>query len=233
MFPGFSEEAMKFLRQLKRNNKREWFQRRKEIYDRELKKPMERLVEEINGALLKFAPEYVNEPKRAIFRIYRDTRFSNDKTPYKTHIAAWFGRKEADCKTAGGFYFHVEPEGVYVAGGVYMPPPDQLMAIRTFLLDHHERFRKLAADRKLKRLMGGMNGSALSRDPKGFPKDHPANDLIRQKQWGWGAELGGDLATSPKLFKELIARMEVVTPLVNFLNEPFAVRKPKREIYFD
>ncbi len=233
MFPGFSEDAMKFLRQLKRNNKREWFQPRKDVYERELKQPMEQLVEEINSALAGFAPEYMNEPKRAIFRIYRDTRFSNDKTPYKTHIAAWFGRQAVECKTAGGFYFHVEPESVHIAGGVYMPPREQLLALRTFLLDNHEEFRKRASGRKLRSLMGDMGGDTLTRDPKGFPKDHPASGLIRRKQWGWSANLPGNVATTPRLVKEIVKRLEAVAPAVDFLNQAFEMKKPKRGIYFD
>jgi uncharacterized protein (TIGR02453 family) len=233
MFPGFSKEGMQFLRQLKRHNRREWFQPRKEIFERELKRPMEALIDEINHALERFAPDYVTEPKKAMFRIYRDTRFSSDKTPYKTHVAAWFKRQENERTTAGGFYFHVSPEGVYAAGGVYMPPPDQQRAIRTHLLDHHERFRRLASGRKLRTLLGEMEGASLSRDPKGFPKDHPAADLIRRKQWAWGTELEAALALTPKILPEVVKRFEAVAPLVEFLNEPFLVRKPRREMYFE
>ncbi len=233
MFPGFSPNAIKFLRQLKRHNDREWFQPRKEIFDSELKRPMEALVEQINGSLAKFAPEYMTEPRRAIFRIYRDTRFSNDKTPYKTHVSAWFKRKENERTSAGGFYFHVSAESVFVAGGVYMPPPDQLMTIRTYLLQHHERFRTLAASKKLKTLLGEMEGASLTRDPKGFPKDHPAGDLIRQKQWAWGKDTGAEIATTSKLQAEVVKRFETVAPLVEFLNEPFLVPKKKRQVFFD
>lgn len=233
MFPGFSKQGIQFLRQLKRHNDREWFQPRKEIFERELKRPMESLIDEINAAFAKFAPDYITEPKKAMFRIYRDTRFSNDKTPYKTHVAAWFKRKENERTTAGGFYFHVSPEAVYAAGGVYMPPADQQRAIRMHLLDHHERFRKLASSRKLKSLLGEMEGSTLSRDPKGFPKDHPAGDLIRHKQWAWGTELDASLALTSTLLPEIVKRFEAVAPLVEFLNEPFLARKPRREMYFD
>ncbi len=233
MHSGFSAEAIKFLRGIKRNNNREWFQKNKEVFEAELKAPMILLVDQINHALFEFAPEYVTDTKNAIFRFYRDTRFSNDKSPYKTHIAAWFKRNGFQDKSAAGFYFHVSAEEVIVAGGLYMPPPDQLLAVRTHLLDHHERFRELGKDRKIKTLMDGFGGESLSRDPKGFPKEHPASDLIRQKQWGYSCQLPASLATTPKLYPELVKRFKALTPVVNFLNEPFANRKPRREIYFD
>ena len=90
MFPGFSPEALTFLRSLKRNNRREWFQPRKEIFETKVKIPMVQLVEAINAELLDFAPDHVTDPKKAVYRTYRDTRFSADKTPYKTHVAAIF-----------------------------------------------------------------------------------------------------------------------------------------------
>jgi len=90
MFPGFPPEALTFLRSLKRNNRREWFQPRKEIFETKVKAPIIQLVEAINAELLDFAPEHITDPKKAVYRIYRDTRFSADKTPYKTHIAAIF-----------------------------------------------------------------------------------------------------------------------------------------------
>lgn len=233
MFPGFSEEAIKFLRGLKKNNRREWFQPRKDTYERELQEPLRQLVEAVNERLARFAPGHMTEPKRAIFRIYRDTRFSSDKTPYKTHVAAWFRLPGLADTSGGGFYFHISADEVYAAGGVYMPPAPQLRAIRTHLLDHHARFRKLAASRKLKQLMGPMELAALARDPKGFPKDHPASDLIRMKQWGWGKSLPVDVALTRTLSQEITRRFEAVAPLVHLLNEPLSAPKPKGEIYFE
>jgi uncharacterized protein (TIGR02453 family) len=232
-FDGFSPAALKFLKGLKKNNNREWFQARKEIYDLELKAPLEQLVNAINERLLAFAPDYLTEPKQAIFRIYRDTRFSNDKTPYKTHIAAWFKRRGMVATSGGGFYFHISAEEVVVAGGLYMPPKEQLAAVRHHLLEHHEQFRALAASKKLKKL-AEFEGASLLRDPKGFPKDHPASDLIRKKQWGWHSTLPAEVALQPTLLGEITSRMEVLTPVVEFLNEPLLVAaKPRREIFFD
>ena len=125
-FSGFPAEGLRFLKSLKRNNRRDWFQPRKEIYESALKRPMTELVEAINADLAKVAPGYVTETKKAIFRIYRDTRFSHDKTPYKTHIAAVFGKRGAPGHRGGMLYFHVSPVEVEIAGGIYHPEPEEL-----------------------------------------------------------------------------------------------------------
>ena len=133
MFPGFPPEALKFLRGLKRNNKREWFQARKEIFDTKVRAPMEQLVEAINAELLQFAPEHITDPKKAIYRIYRDTRFSADKTPYKTHLAAIFPRRSFERHASAGFYFHLSPEETGIAVGLYQPGKVELRATRLWL----------------------------------------------------------------------------------------------------
>ena len=115
-FNGFPKEMATFFRGLKRNNRREWFQPRKDVFDLHVKGPMTELVEALNGEFAKFAPRYVTDPKKAIFRIYRDTRFSPDKTPYKTHIAASFGRRGGGQMAVSGYYFW-RPEARYFGLG--------------------------------------------------------------------------------------------------------------------
>ncbi|HVW84134.1 MAG TPA: DUF2461 domain-containing protein, partial [Bryobacteraceae bacterium] len=123
-FRGFSPEGIAFLRDLKANNDREWFAPRKSIYEEHLRLPMIELVRAVHGEMLRFAPEYVGEPAKCIFRIYRDTRFSKDKTPYKTHIAASFWRNGMEKNRGAGYYFSVSPEEIEIAGGLYMPEPE-------------------------------------------------------------------------------------------------------------
>jgi uncharacterized protein (TIGR02453 family) len=233
-FPGFPPEAMTFFRGLKRNNKREWFQARKAVFDEKVRAPMFQLVDALNAEMMKFAPDYVTEPERAIYRIYRDTRFSSDKTPYKTHIAAVFPRRGMERHAGAGFYFSVSPQEVEVAGGVYMPPPEQLSAIRSHLAEHHEEFRRIANTRSLRTLVGEIVGDRLARVPKGFCADHPAADLVRYKQLYVFAELDPALARTPKLLGELVKHFRVMTPLVEFLNAPLirARRHPPRDAFF-
>lgn len=216
----FSPEALKFLRGLVRNNRRDWFDARKPVYEKELKTPMLALIEEINGELAEFAPEHIRPAQKCMFRIYRDTRFSADKTPYKKHISAWFAREGLEKKSGGGFYFHLSGKDLFVAAGVYMPEREQLLAIRNHLLDHHAEYRKLAGALRLKRLMGEFDGLRLSRPPKGFPKDHPAMDLIACRQWGVSATLPAELALQPNLLKEISSRFRAAAPLIEFLNRP-------------
>src|ERR1041385_165329 len=172
-FPGFPAEGMAFLRALQKNNRREWFQPRKQIYEEQVKAPMIELVRRVTAAMLDFAPDYVREPEKAVFRIYRDTRFSKDKTPYKTHIAAVFHRRGMEKESGGGLYFAISPKEVEVAGGNFMSASPTLLAVRTHLAEHHETFRELIRDRALRRLLGDMQGEQLTRPPKGFCAEHP------------------------------------------------------------
>lgn len=211
---------MTFFRGLRRNNKREWFQPRKAVFQEKVQAPMHELVAALDAAMMNFAPDYVTEPQQAVFRIYRDTRFSPNKTPYKTHIAGVFRRRGMERHTGASFYFSVSPFEVEVAGGVYMPGPEQLLAIRRHLAEHYADFFRIANARPLRRLLSEVVGDALSRVPKGFSPDHPAAGLLRMKQWYVWTLLDPTLATTPKLFPEILKRFRVMTPLIQFLNAP-------------
>ncbi|MCU1336908.1 MAG: hypothetical protein JWO19_2489 [Bryobacterales bacterium] len=218
MFPGFSPEALTFLRGLKRNNHREWFQPRKEIFETKLKAPMIQLVEAINAELLGFAPDHITDPKKAVYRIYRDTRFSADKTPYKTHVAAIFPHHRLGKQSSAGFYFHITAKSVGVAAGSYMPGTDELRAVRMWLAENHKEFR--AAARRPQKTLGKLGGSATVRMPKGFEASHPAEDLIRMKQWLYWVEMDARIATSPRLLPELVKRFRAAAPVIAMLNAP-------------
>ena len=225
-FAGFPEEGLAFLRALKKNNKRGWFQPRKAIFEEHVKAPMVALVEAVNGELAKFASDYIVEPSKAIYRIYRDTRFSNNKTPYKTHIAASFWRHGMVKHAGAGFYFSVAPDEIEVAGGVYMPGPEELLALRTHIAKNADRFRRLVKAGGLVSVMGELQGESLSRVPKGFAADHPAADLIRMKQWLYYiTDLDPALAKSRKIATEIVLRFRVMEPVVSFLNESLKARK--------
>jgi uncharacterized protein (TIGR02453 family) len=226
----FSPEALKFLRGLKRNNDRNWFNDRKAIYEREIKAPMLALIGEINEAMLKFAPDHVRPPQKALFRIYRDTRFSPDKRPYKSHQGAWWARTGLEKTSGGGYYFHIAPDEVVVAAGVYMPEREQLLAIRRHLSAHHAEYRRILANKKLRSVMKEFDGLALTRPPKGFLPDDPAIDLLRNRQWGWSAHLPAGTATKPTLLKEIVERFKATAPMVDFLNAPL-VPKAKKPLF--
>ncbi|MGE5645500.1 MAG: DUF2461 domain-containing protein [Acidobacteriota bacterium] len=229
-FDGFPKEALPFFRSLKRNNRREWFQPRKHIYEEKVRGPMVELVTALNEEMMDYAPAYVGDPARAIYRVYRDTRFSPDKTPYKTHIAAIFPRRGHEKHAGAGLYFAVSPEEIEVAGGIYMPGPDVLRAVRLHMLENHEEFREILRERQLCSLMGELQGDQLTRVPKGFPAGHPAADLIRYKQWLVYVTLDPAIATTPKLFKEISERFRAMVPMMEFLNAPLAPARRKQPV---
>jgi uncharacterized protein (TIGR02453 family) len=232
-FPGFPPAALSFFRSLERNNRREWFQARKDAFDRDCKTPMNDLVAAVASEMDRFARPYVPaDPKKSIYRIYRDTRFSEDKTPYKTHIAAIFTRQGLDKRLGGGLYFSVSYKEVEVAGGVYMPGPEELLSIRTHLAGNHQEFEKLVSSKSLKKLLGDLQGESLTRVPKGFDASHPAAGLIKKKQWVYYTILDPAVATTPKLLGEIVKRFEAMTPVVEFLNAPLVARKRKSAAAF-
>jgi uncharacterized protein (TIGR02453 family) len=221
---------MTFFRSLKRNNRREWFQPRKHVFDQHVKEPMIELVAALNSEFAKFAPEYVSDPKKAIFRIYRDTRFSADKTPYKTHIAASFGRRGGERLAASGFYFSVSHDQIEVAGGIYHPAPDTMLVVRTHIAEHHQQLRRILADRKVRRLLGELQGDKLTRAPKGFDPAHPAIELIKMKDWILDTTLDPAVGATPLLYREIADRFRVMAPLIEFLNRPLLARKPAKDL---
>ncbi len=232
-FAGFPEEMVKFFRSLKRNNRREWFQPRKPLFDQHVKAPMLELAAAINRDLAKFAPEYVTEPKNAIFRIYRDTRFSADKTPYKTHIAASFSRRGSGGLGTGGFYFSVSNETIEIAAGIYHPDRDVMLLIRNHIADTYPELNRILADKKARKLTGNLQGDALTRAPKGFDPEHPAAGLIKMKDWLFDVTLEPSLATTPKLQSEIVTRFRAMAPLIQYLNRPLLARKPVRDLLQD
>jgi len=231
--PYFRREALTFLRNLARNNDREWFTPRKAQFEVELKEPMLAVVRKITDAMVGFAPNHVRPAEKSLFRIYRDTRFSNDKRPYKTHVAAWWSHQGLEKTSGAGYYFHVSAKEVIIAAGAYMPEKDQLAAIRYWLLDHHEEFRKILRSTAIRRAFEEFEGNPLTRPPKGFPKDHPALDLIQCRQWGLAATLPTEVALKPELAATVIRHFKLAAPVVDALNTPIAAAlKPRKSVLF-
>lgn len=218
-FNGFSPKALTFFRQLARNNDRDWFNAHRETYETHVKAPMLALLEWMNGKFARFAPEHVTEPKKAMYRIYRDTRFAKDKTPFKLHIGAMFGHQRLPKNYCAGFYFHVSHTECFVGCGLYMPEPDQLTAVREAILAQHKPFLKLINDKKLRRLMSDLQGESLARLPKGYDPTHPAADLMRRKQLCFYKEFPANAALDKSFGVEVIKRFEACAPFNTFLNE--------------
>ncbi len=231
-FPGFSPEALTFLRNLQRNNRREWFQPRKERYEELIKAPMLELVGCLNDELARVAPNYVTPPQKAMYRIYRDTRFSKDKTPYKTHISGIFPRVTALKREGAVLYFHFTAKDLLVFAGVYSPERDELMAYRGLLQERYEELESILSHKTLRRTVGALQGEQLTRMPKGYSEDHPAESLLRRKQWYLEAILDVHVVTSPRILPELVRHFEIMAPFVEFMNQPFAQKQKPRKMPF-
>ncbi len=217
------------MKKLARNNRREWFNPRKQQFLDELRLPMIELVSDLMEELSTLAPEFVRPPEKAMMRIYRDTRFARDKRPYKRNVGVWFAAQGMEKTSGGGFYLHLAPDEFLVAAGCYMPERDQLKKIRAHIAEHHVRFRKLLRAPALKGTMREFEGLELSRAPKGYAPDHPAVDLLRCRQWGFSASLPVEAALSPKLLAEVRTRFRAALPVVRFLNEPLQVAEKPRQ----
>jgi uncharacterized protein (TIGR02453 family) len=171
----------------------------------------------------------VRPAEKSLFRIYRDTRFSNNKLPYKTHVAAWWSAQGMEKTSGAGYYFQIDAKEVIIAAGAYMPEKDQLAAIRHWLLDHHAEFRKVLQTAAVRKTFSEFEGNALTRPPKGFPSEHPALDLIRCRQWGLSTTLPAEAALEPGFAATLIRHFKLAAPVVDALNTPLAATLPTRK----
>jgi uncharacterized protein (TIGR02453 family) len=227
-FPGFPPESLKFLKALKRNNKREWFQPRKDEFERVLRAPMLELLARINIELMKFAPDYAMEPAKAIFRFYRDTRFSKDKSPYKTHVAAVFSHRTMPRNQGAGFYFQVSLEKVGIGGGIYQPPPDLLRKIREHVAANHGEYRKVIRQVNARKIAGSFEGQPLTRVPKGWCSEHEAAELLKCRSFFFYAELPPETALGPGVEKEITSRFRAIARFVELLDQPIVGAKKFR-----
>jgi uncharacterized protein (TIGR02453 family) len=218
--PGFfTPQTLTFLRALKRNNDREWFKTRKDDYLEHVHGPMVALVEQLSKDAASFAPDLVVSP-RGIFRIYRDTRFSEDKTPLKTHIAASFPTRSLAKHRGAGLYIQVAIEGAWAGGGIYGPDTSDLLKIREHIVNNYQRFRAIVESPRFKKQFGKLQGERLQRVPRGFASDHPAAEYLKFKQLYAGADFDAKLTTGPRFYASLLTVFKDLMPLVAFLNEP-------------
>lgn len=231
--PYLRSEAFTFLRNLARHNDREWFTPRKATFEAELKEPMLAIIRKVTAAMEEFAPAFVRPAEKCLFRIYRDTRFSNNKLPYKTHVAAWWSHQGMEKTSGAGYYFHISAKEVIIAAGAYMPEKEQLAAIRHWLLENHVAFRKVLQKATLRKTFSEFEGNALTRPPKGFPAEHPALDLIRCRQWGLSTTLPAAEALKPGFAALLTKHFKLAAPVVDALNTPIAASlAPKKRVLF-
>lgn len=222
----FRPSALRFLRALGRNNDRSWFEAHRQEYEREVRDPMRALIEEMDVRFARFASEIVGDPRRSMFRIYRDIRFSKDKSPYKTHAACWFYHRDADRQVgregeggSAGFYFHLQPGQSFTGAGIWMPPRGALAKIREALADDSHGFARMVGDRRVRRRFGDLSDEAvLKRMPRGFAEDHPAAPWLRYQSFTLGRGLSDAEVTRARLPARLERDFALLLPLVRWLN---------------
>ncbi len=223
-FGGFSRAAIDFLAELAMNNDRAWFQPRKAEYERLLKEPLQALCVAVAERFAARGVPLRSDPLRSPFRIYRDTRFSKDKSPYKTHVSASFPwGDDADAADGGhrgerpGGYFHFQPGEMYVGGGMWHPEPARLAAWRTAVADDPTVVHAAIEDRAFVRMFGDVHGDRYKRVPAGFPADHPDAELLMLKDVTFGRRLSDDEALSPGLPDTLASAFADAIPVMRLL----------------
>lgn len=219
-FQGFPKDGMVFLKRLKRNNNRPWFQKHKEEYEQNVKFPMQSLISSLAVEMADIAPEIEFNPKRSIFRIHRDVRFSRNKAPYKTNVAASFdqrAKKNSPVETPG-LYVGIEPGSIFIGGGLYMPTGEQLKAIRKAIVDHPDDYLEVVMNRRFRKEFGGVQGETLQKAPLGYPKDHSMIEHLKHKQFFVGKEYENEPICFKPAFLDLVVAVFADTmPLVRWL----------------
>lgn len=225
-FPGFSRDALDFLRGLARNNRRDWFERHRARYETAVRAPLRALVEEMDIRLARIAPELAGDPRRSIFRIHCDIRFSADKSPYKTHAACYFFHRDAGhgagtrAESAGaGLYFQLAPGDSFLAGGIWMPAPGVLRRIREAIAAAPGQLAAIVLAPEFRRRFGRLDQEAmLTRPPRGYAADHPAARWLRYRSFTAGRALEEREVLSPRLPDLLERDFARLVPLVRWLN---------------
>lgn len=236
-FTRFSPKAFTFLRGIAKHNRKEWFEAHRDTYEQELKRPLSALIDEMDVHLATIAPEIIGSPKKSVFRIHRDVRFSKDKSPYKTNVACWFFHRDVGTRMqteavhgGAGFYLHIQPGACFCGGGIWMPPRPALAKIRQALVDDLEGWEAIVTNRAFRRRFGDLDTEGmLTRLPQGFAADHPAGAWLRYQSFTAGTPLTEEEVLSPKLPHVLARHYAAMTPFVRWLNTalglaPAAVR---------
>ncbi|MGE5205923.1 MAG: DUF2461 domain-containing protein [Chlamydiota bacterium] len=224
----FSGELFRFLRQLKRNNKREWFQANKARYEAEVRDPCLGFIAELAGPLQRISPWLVADPhptRGSLFRIYRDTRFSADKRPYKWHVGMSFPHRGTKQKVhLPGFYLHLEPESCFAAAGCWHPDNPTVTRIRSAIVARPEAWKKAVRGLELE-------GGALRRPPRGYPADHPLVEDLKRKDFIASVEFSRAQVCGPKFMAEFLAACRKLSPLMGFLSQalglPYDAEEPR------
>jgi uncharacterized protein (TIGR02453 family) len=217
----FDPGLFKFLRQLKKNNNREWFQKNKARYEEDVRDPLLRFIADFARPLHKISAHFTADPRPmggSLFRIYRDTRFSKDKSPYKTMAAAHFRHEAAGDVHAPGFYLHLEPGDVSLAVGIWQPDADELAKVRRAIVSHPEQWKRVTSGKAFKKAWSYW-GDKLKRPPAGFDPQHPFIEDLKRKDFVVVLSLTEEDACKPGFLDRTAELYRTAAPFVKFLTE--------------
>ncbi|MFY7965099.1 MAG: DUF2461 domain-containing protein [Chitinophagaceae bacterium] len=212
--------TIKFIKDLKKNNTKEWFDANRKMYEA-AKQDFLSLTETIlKGIAAKDETLSQLEPKKCVFRINRDVRFSKDKSPYKTNMGMSISKGGKSAMSAG-YYFHLEPGACFIGGGIYMPMPDEVKKIRQEIDYNWDEFKKIITNKKFVETFGDISKGAefsLSRPPKGYDENNPAIDYLKLKSWTISTTIKDEELTDKNIAKKIVTTFETIKPLIDFLN---------------
>jgi len=211
------KKSLSFLSDLQTNNNREWFQANRRRYEEgrsEYLAFIEALVSELGIIDQDLGPV---DPKNAMFRINRDIRFSRDKSPYKTNFGAFIAKGGKKSGNAG-YYFHLDPQGSFIAGGIYHPEPEILKRVRQEIYENPEEFIEIIEDKAFRDYFGELFDDRLKTSPKGYPGDFEFIDLLKYKSYMVSRELDEKLVGGDGLLEETLKASRMMHPMVRFIN---------------
>ncbi len=218
-FSGFSPSLVKFLTQLRRNNNREWFQENKHRYESVVLEPALQFISAMDEHLARFAPHFVAIPKRmggSLMRVYRDTRFSKDKTPYKTNVGIQFRHELGRDVHAPGYYFHIDPDQIFLGVGMWHPASDALARIRDAIVDNPGAWKR-ARGHKAFRARFELRGESLARPPRGYDKDHRCIEDLKRKDFIAVMTLTHAQIRDRSVVRNVAGLYKSATPFMRFL----------------
>ena len=217
----FSPDFFSFLNELKENNNRDWFNANKDRYRAEIQEPLLRFISDFSGPLGDISPNFIADPRPSggsMFRIYRDVRFSKDKSPYKTHAAAQFRHRAGRDVHAPGFYLHLETGGVFAGAGLWHPDRTALDLIRTAIVERPDEWRAVLGDPSFAR-HHELSGESLKRAPRGYDPEDPLIEDLKRKDFVCVQRFTQKQATSATFLDAFVESCRAASPFVRFLTE--------------
>lgn len=218
-YATFTPASLKFLNELKRNNNRDWFNANKPRYEEEVLDVALRFIQSMQDPLAEIAPHFTAIPKRmggSLMRVYRDTRFSKNKTPYKSNIGIQFRHEQARDVHAPGYYVHIDPDRVFLGAGMWRPAPDALRGIRERIAAKPSEWTRARDDQGFRRHFH-LGGESLSRPPRGFDKADPQIEDIKRKDFIAVRDMSLEDAVSPRFQQKVETTFKSATPYMKFL----------------